>query len=188
MKWRQSENGRKSLAKSLAKSVTKRKEWAKEYYKKNKVAILKRTSEYNRTHPEVSVKSQIKNRDKNIIRGRIDREYLKPHYVKSLIKNCEGNITVHEKEVSVLVERIKSKIEESSEFKVCKDCTNVLPVFDFNKNGKRRDGKIRYNNFCKKCYSIRRKKYELNIDKARASSKKYYLKKKNKLHGQYNNS
>lgn len=55
-KWRSSPSGKASVQKAREKSKEKMKVWSKEYYAKNRAKILKKTSEYNKTHPEVRKK------------------------------------------------------------------------------------------------------------------------------------
>jgi hypothetical protein len=187
-KWRQSESGKKCIGEYRENSKEKRKLWAKKYYLEHRDEILKRTSEYNKSHPDVIKKSQNKNRGKNIIRGRKDREDLKAHYLNSLIRNYDTNLSIEERQSSILIRRIKQKINSFGFYKVCSQCFKNLPIDAYNKVGKTVKGEIRYNNFCKKCYSERRKKYNLNLDKIKASNKKYWQNKKLRLKNEQHNN
>lgn len=187
-KWRKSEAGIKSIEKARLKSAEKRKKWAKEYYLANKDKILKSTTEYSKNNPQVAKKTQEKNRDKNINRARKDRQDLKPHYINTLIRIQGVKDSIESRQSQVLIKRIKKEINNLGETRVCSDCLDNLPNSSFNRRGKTQAGETRYNNFCKKCYSIRRKKYKLDRYKAKAASQKYYLKKRKLKNEQHNHS
>lgn len=160
--------------------------WSKEYYAKNRAKILKKTSEYNKTHPEVRKKSQDKNRYKNILRARKDRAELKPHYVKTLARVSSRVKTEGEVETSVIVHRIKSKITLVSDDKVCNNCQELLPKSSFRTHGKKKNGTAIYSANCNKCYSVLRKRYKLNKEKQKATNIRYYWRNRERIRAKQN--
>lgn len=173
-KWRSTPSGKASVKKYRDKTKEQRAKWAKEYYKKNKARINKQSSEYRRQHPEVSKRTQDKNRHKNIIRGRNDRKQLKPHYVKALIRASPKQKTEHQVKIGVVSNRIKNKIKETSDEKICNTCVKPLPKSNFRQHGKKKDGSPIYSAHCNKCYSKIRKKYKINKEKQKATNMRYY--------------
>ena len=61
--------------------------------------------------------------------------------------------------------------------KVCSKCNEELDIDNFNKQGKKKDGAIRYSAKCKKCI---KEYYKNNKEKIKENSKEYY--KNNKEH------
>ncbi len=180
-KWRVSPSGKAAIKKARERSKDWRKKWSKEYYKKNKEKILKQSTEYRKTHPEVTKRTQDKNRYKDILRGRKDRAILKPHYVNSLLKATSQDLDVTQKSAEILTKRIKNKISDISELKVCNRCKKGKLKSVFRKHGTKKDGAPILSAICNKCYSVVRKSYKYDKKKQIATNKRYYLKNREKI-------
>lgn len=113
-KWRQSENGKKSIENYRCKSVEQRKKWSKEYYKKNKERILLRTKIYSNNNPNIKIKSQNKAKElgKIIRKSKKERDSLSNAYISALIREEKSDKSIEMKQAEVLIYRLKKIIKK----------------------------------------------------------------------------
>jgi len=112
--WRNTPEGKLSVAKYREKSKQKRKDWAQQYYKDNKDEINRRVMDYRRSHPEKIQEWNEKNRKNDVWKNKSkkERKELADSYIIALIREEGSDKSIPEKKKEVLSYRIKKIIKK----------------------------------------------------------------------------
>lgn len=109
--WRRREYVKEKRKQYLKKTEKQRKDWAANYYIKNKDKINDRVKEYRALHPEKIIKWKESRRSKERIRSIKDRKKLKPFYINSLIRAEGSKKSIVQKKKEIVVYRIRKVLK-----------------------------------------------------------------------------